>query len=486
MEKTKRNKFAKLVLVIYIAFLVSCILLFAINYKSTNKAEISVPKPVLAFSTQSEISPPEEGIPETVKHDLEIATNSTAIAPLRKFPYPYEAMLAISSDIDYATVEKFETYHQFLNTLEQTSHGPGVGLDIGDSAWFFVANDSLSNVDHEGHKVEYSMSYFQGLNLNSSKDADKIINYGKVGWIDSLHSFGDFSRNDRSVKFNRDLAVAAWKVMNESGFKPKVWINHGSESNTQNFGAYNPKNLFKYQAGDDPKSPYYHTDLTIDNGICYVWNSIGMSQFSYDNPLFPIKLRDGRQVWGFHRYTHEVVNGKYDWTWETHELHRQITKERLEKLVRERKFSIIAQHLGKGSEEFPFNPTDIQALQLLKAYQDQGQVLVARTSRLLDYARAQKYVGYSSAQFEGKTYININSINDSVLKPTTPTLDDIRGLTFYVNDPDNTLLLLNLTLIPKAQIQRNGPDSSNKKSIEVKWYIPDYTDYSKPQQKVTQ
>lgn len=152
------------------------------------------------------------------------------------------------------------------------------------------------------------------------------------------------------------------------GFKPKVWINHGSESNVQNFGAYNPNNLFKYQAGDDPKSPYYYTDLTLDDGIRYVWNSIGMSQFAYDNPLFPIKLRDGKQVWGFNRYTHDVVNGKYDWTWETHELHRQITEKRLEQLVQERKFSIVAQHLGKGSDGFPFSPIDIQALQVLKTY----------------------------------------------------------------------------------------------------------------------
>lgn len=142
------------------------------------------------------------------------------------------------------------------------------------------------------------MSYFQGLNFNRLKDAEKIVHYYNVGWIDSLHTFGDFSRNDRTIKFTRtrDMAVASWKVMNESGFKPKVWINHGSETNAQNFGAYNPKNLFKYQAGDDPKSPYYHTDLTIGNGIRYVWNSMGMSQFAYVNPLYPIKLRDGRQV----------------------------------------------------------------------------------------------------------------------------------------------------------------------------------------------
>lgn len=469
MNIVKRNK---LPLVIFIALIfVSGLLVI----RNVEVAKNLGPKPVLAVST-----PDVEWISDTVRHALENAPDTTSMASLRKFPYPFDAMLAISSDVDNTTIEKFEEYHQFLNTRELTSHGPGLGLDVGDSAWFYVANDSTINIDKEGHKAEYSMSYFQGLKADVHKDAEKISTYYKVGWIDSLHSFGDFSRNDRCVKFTRDLAVAAWKEMNDRGFKPKVWINHGSESNAQNFGSYNPNSLFKYQAGDDPKSPYYHTDLTIDNGIRYVWNSIGMSQFSYDNPLFPIKLRDGRQVWGFQRYTHDVVNGKYDWTWETHELHRQITEQRLKQLVQESKFSIIAQHLGKGSDGFPFNPIDIQALQLLKSYQDEGQVLVARTSRLLDYARAQKYARYSSVQIEGKTYINIKSIEDNVLKPTTPTMDEIRGLTFYVEDPDKTFILLNMNLIPKEQLQTNGLDRSSKRSIGVQWYMPDYADYSQP------
>lgn len=479
----KVPKYNKLPLALLITIITISGLLITRNFEI---AKSSGPKPVLAVSTQSSTDPTEENISDEVKHILENATNTTSISQLRKFPYPYDAMLAISSDIDNTTVEKFETYHQFLNTSEETSHGPGLGLDISDSVWFYVVNDSLITLDKQGHRPEYSMSYFQGVDPKCRKDADKIIRYYKVGWIDSLHSFGDFSRNDRRVKFTRELAFEAWKTINNSGIKPTVWLNHGSESNVQNFGAYNPKTLFKYQAGDDPKSPYYHTDLTIDNGIRYVWNSIGMSQFSYDNPLFPIKLRDGRQVWGFQRYTHDVIKGKYDWTWETHELHRQITKERLEQLVRERKFSIVAQHLGKASNGFPFNPIDIQALQLLKDYQDKGKVLVARTSRLLDYARAQQFIRYSSVQIKGKTYININTIVDSVLKPSTPTLDEIRGLTFYVDDPDKTYVLLNLTLIPNDQLQRNGPDISNKKSIGVKWYKPDYTDYSQSLLKVTQ
>lgn len=457
----------KLAIVLLITLLATG-LMIAKGFKLRNQ-----PMPNISGVTESKI-------PERVKLALENAPKSNPASQLRKFPFPYDAMLAISSDIDLATVEKFEVYHRFLNTKEQTPYGPGLGLDIGDSAWFYVGSDQRPKIDKQGHNVEYSMSYFQGLNPNQLKDAAKIIHYYKAGWIDSLHTFGDFSRNDKKILFKRDLAVAAWKAMNESGFKPIVWINHGSESNVQNFGGYNPKRpFFNYQAGDDPKSPYYHTDITIANGIRYVWNSAGMHQFAYDSPLFPLKLRDGKEVWGFHRYTHDLVNGKYHWTWETHELSHQLTKEHLDQLVQGRKYSIVTQHLGKNAEEFPFNPTDIQALQLLKSYQDNGKVLIARTVRLLEYARTQNYVRYSIAQVDGQTYINLNSLEDPVLGTSIPLFDEVRGLTFYVDDPGNTHLLLNFNPIPEDEIQRNSTDRDGKKSIGVKWFTPDFTDYTK-------
>lgn len=421
-------------------------------------------------------------VSDTVKNALQETTATKHADLVRKFPYPYDAMLAISSDADMATLEKFEVYHRFLNTKEQTPYGPGLGLDIGDSTWFYIANDTSGKVDGEGHSVDYSMSYFQGTDPNKPKDAEKIVHYFKAGWIDSIHTFGDFSRNDRSIKFTRDLAVAAWKEMNQSGFKPEVWINHGSPTNAQNFGAYSPKNhFFDYQEGDNPKSPYYHTDLTLKNGIRYVWNSTGSNQFSWDDPLFPIDLRDGQKVWGFHRYTHDLNKGKLDWTWETPLISRQITKARLDQLDQEGKYSIVTQHLGKGSQEFPFTPEGVQSLNLLKSYNDDGKILVARTSRLLNYARSRKYVHYSVAQVEGKTYINVNTIDDPVLGTSIPEMDEIRGLTFYVDDPDDTYLLLNLNPINEEEIQRNPQDKMGKKSIGIKWFKPDYTDYTSDQ-----
>lgn len=397
---------------------------------------------------------------------------------IRKFPFPYQSMLAISSDIDSTSLEEFEDYHRFLNTKEKTPYGQGLGLDIADSAWMYVASNYRDKLDHEGHSLTDSMSYFQGINPKAPKDAEKIIHYYKVGWIDSLHTFGDFSRNDKKLLFTRELADSAWKEMKTSGFMPKVWINHGTETNVQNFGAYNPKSFSFYQAGDDPKSPYYHTDLTLGNGIKFVWNSVGMSQFSYEMPLFPLKLRDGKQVWGFYRYAYDIVAGKRIWTWEVHELPRQLNKNHLDELVQNEKYSVVAQHLGKGAETLAFNANDIQALQLLKSYQDDRKILVARTERLLNFARVNNYIRYTVLQSEGKLFINLTKIEDPVLGESNPTLEDVRGLTFFVKDPEQYSILINSTPIPDQEIQRNGADKTGSPSIEIKWFDPDYIDYT--------
>lgn len=442
----------------------------------------STPSTTVATSTVAPPAPDPEStiqVPDSVKALLDKdTTNQNHI--LRKFPYPYQAMLAISSDIDDTTPEEFVAYHRFLNTKEQTPVGQGLGLDISDSMWMYMGNNQEGKTDSEGHGLDHVMTYFVGTNPKQLHNANQIRYYFKAGWIDSIHTFGDFSRkNTNDVVFSRSLAEEAWKAMNESGIKPKVWINHGNEANKQNFGAYNPLLFSRYQAGDDPKSPYYHTDLTIKNGIKFVWNSTGQTTFGYDNPLFPIQLRDGQKVWGFNRYTHDKVNKVLDWTWNPRSLHRQITKERIEKLLQANQYSIVAQHFGGYNWGFPLSDADIAELRMVVTYEDQGKLLVARTSRLLTYALTQQYVHYAVVKENGKTWINIINIQDPIFGTQKPNLEDVRGLTFYTDDPEQTYILLDQVPVKSMFIQRNPPDSTGKKSISVKWFDPDYTDYSK-------
>jgi hypothetical protein len=116
---------------------------------------------------------------------------------------------------------------------------------------------------------------------------------------------------------------------------------------------------------------------------------------------------------------------------------------------------------------------------MLKDYETNGKILVAKTSRLLNYANVHKNLLYEEVKENGKTYININCINDPIFGKSIPTLDDIRGITFYCDDPANTVLLLNKNKIDLNEIQINPKDETGKASLSIKWFKPDYTDYTK-------
>ena len=84
---------------------------------------------------------------------------------IRKFPYPYKCALSISSDIDNASSsEFFVQFMNFLNSEKQTIYGPGLGLEVANSFWFFNGSKSAQ------------LSYFDGL-------TDKELLSSTLGFI---------------------------------------------------------------------------------------------------------------------------------------------------------------------------------------------------------------------------------------------------------------------------------------------------------------
>lgn len=443
----------------------------SVETKSTSKAVSATNSKEQSKAKKNETP---DAIPDAILNSKDEIYDSQN-KDLRKFPYPYSSMLAICSDIDDTTIEEFKLYHKFLNTKEQTPYGEGVGLDIGDSMWMYMSN----TIDYHYNDAGNIMTFFNGVDATQKHNADEIIRYFNAGWIDSLHTFGDFSgKNDRKTAFNKTLATAAWDALKASNIKPVIWINHGNKCNKQNFGAYGTSAFMNYQQGDNPQSAYYHSDLTLENGIKYLWDSRGDYNFGHEYPLYEISLRDDKKIWGFYRYTNNVINNKSDWTWVPKELHRQLTKDNLDNLVKSNYYSIVGQHFGVYTEDL-FTPENIQALRLLKQYETENKILVTKTSRLLNYANMHKSLMYNKITDEGKTYINISSINDSIFGKYTPKIDDIRGITFYCDDPKNTVLLLNKVKIDPNEIQLNPKDETGQASISIKWFKPDFTDYSK-------
>src|SRR5262249_48281069 len=118
-------------------------------------------------------------------------------------PFPYKGMIAICSDIDGTSIDDFRNIHRYLNTQEETPIGRGVGLDIADSIWFYkMRGDS-------------QMAFFTDHSWNSpSIEAEELIYYAKMGWIDTIHTYGNFNLQPGiAVEFIREHAIRALEIL---------------------------------------------------------------------------------------------------------------------------------------------------------------------------------------------------------------------------------------------------------------------------------
>lgn len=404
---------------------------------------------------------------------------------VRRFPYPFQAMLAISSDIDRTTIESFREIHRFLNTLEETSMGRGVGLDISDSVWVFIG------------KRAADMSLLKEFDRRSPQPyADELAAYGRVGWIDTLHTYGNYTTEEDEHLFERSHAEIALTELEARGLHLSVWVNHGSATNSQNFGR------LPQQQGDLPGSKAYHTDLLLDYGVRFAWDHRRSHMVSSEDPISVLELRDGRRLWGFWRYTHTVGapaseafashSGFFaEWpelrrqlpdgtpstmVWWPELLDSQLSVARLDQLVADGHYCVAAQHLGDFKGRTGFSPAAIETFRRLREYQDEGRILVARTSRLLEYSRVSQHLRFETRGNSGQLYIDITAVADPVLGTFVPTFEQLRGITFYVPEPDATHLLLAGAPIRNSELVRS-PNDGTDPSIGVRWFEPDTTDY---------
>ncbi len=399
---------------------------------------------------------------------------------LRPFPYPYQAMLAIESDADHVNLRKFNIIHEFLNTTMHTPLGKGLGLDISDSFFLYNGSNLPDVIDYNGAKLPTEMTFFRGT-IHKLAYGSILLHYMRVGWIDTFHAMGDFSRiNTKQTVFSRNLAVYALRYLEAHGIHLTVITDHGNQSNVDNFGAYSINRFEHYQQGDSPESPYYITDLLHQAGVRFVWPDLFSQKYAYPSMIYPIHLRDGREIWGFWRFTgtlRKVLKHhlwRYDWTdlWNPAELSMQLSPARLSLLVHDHAYTIIATHLEGNADKMPLSTSAVEALTRLSHLQYHGKILVARTSRLLQYNLVHQYLRYKTYQKLGQTWINILAVADPVDGAFVPSLNQLHGITFSVPDPLRTIILLRGTKIPATDETRSVG------SIGVRWFSPDTTNYA--------
>jgi len=312
-----------------------------------------------------------------------------------------------------------------------------------------------------------------------------IEKYIRCGWIDVLHggdgNWAEFAFKRRATDWCRTDGHHYMEWMARRGLQIDTFTNHSAVSS--DFGVPDkPSTRRKPRSiGDLPGSLAYWADYARQAGIKFYWSYIPSESAAYrksfgqNTMLGSATFRDGSKVWHFSRYS---GGGHYADTIDT-----ILNIKNLDSLVRENQFEVAYTHFGYWSDNSnrvnpELSPASIDAFRLLKAYQDEGKILVAKTSRLLRYNLALEYSVLTAKQLNQDVTIDITAIKDTQFGDFTPTLHDVRGLTFYVSDSSRAEIAIGGAKISEKETQRNPGDETGMQSIGVKWFEPDYTDYT--------
>ena len=401
-------------------------------------------------------------------------TAASVAVKLRKYPYPYRAMLAVCSDLDETPDRHvyWETM-RFLNTRQATPMGHGVGLEVGNSIYFMMPADQFSyfGTDEAGREMIRALVH--------------------SGHIDCIHSFGDGARTRRDVE--RVLAE-----LTRLECRLTVWVDH-SKAPT-NFG---PDIMHGH--GDEPGAPAYHADLTTDYGIRYVWRGRTTSITGQDAPFrlrslariidaahpvaslrtaakqavkiwlgrrghplwqmhaanrvcHPSRLRDGRPIWEFLRSNPHPAGPGIGATADG--IAAVLTQRFLDRLVQRESVCVLYTHLGKITDpRCPLGPRAQAAFRRLAAMRERHAIHVTTTHRVLRYLTVRDSVHFSASRAGDGTNIVIESVDDPLFGSYDPSPDDLMGLTFAMNRCDKVNVSLRDGWPLDCDIVHDGPQT---------------------------
>lgn len=389
-------------------------------------------------------------------------------AAVRRFPFPYRAMMAICSDLDLTPgAAVYLESMRYLNTREATAFGAGVGLEVGNSIYFDMP---------PGH-----LSYWNA----DERTRARIRTLIRSGHVDCLHSFGDLATT-------RARAGAALDELNRHDCRMRVWVDHAVAPS--NFGADRMAGQ-----GDVVGSPVFHADLTCGFGVEYVWRGrvssvIGQNarrslrglldrrrplssaitiakeagkgalgrlhhrkyaMHGANRLMRPVRLRSGHAVREFLRANPH--RGGVSCGDTADGLGEVLTDSVLDRLCSREAVTILYTHLGKFADaQRPFRPATQAGLARLAARQSNGDILVASTRRVLDYCRMADEVSIAIRVDGETTWVEVS--HDGA---------PLDGLTIYVDRPERTRVRVDGR--DCARLRINPPDHTGRPSVSIPW-----------------
>lgn len=207
---------------------------------------------------------------------------------VRDYPFPYRAALAVNNDLDSMTFPAFEDWHGFVNGTAPTAYGDGLGLEVADSFWIWGGPQSLC----------LHPQYPKARPRVDSPAFARIVELGRMGWFDTLHSFTGFDSRpenadmriiSRPAPDSPNGAVRVWVTdvpsdqatmgvsrddihyaldrLQELGLRPTLYVDH-SNAITNIAGPWP-----WLERGDDPTHEAYCLDLLREFGFRFYWLS---------------------------------------------------------------------------------------------------------------------------------------------------------------------------------------------------------------------
>lgn len=432
-------------------------------------------------------SPPAFLDPPALLDDITLSeanpkTASRGSVSVRPYPYPYLAGFAISNDCDSLSRSAFEDWHAVTNGTRPVDGREGLGLEVGDSFWGWVGDGVANGLGVHDHYPDVEPVQ-DGANL------DRIVELGKLGWLDTMHSLGNWRTGPDGVHvgMERRKVEALLEKMDRLGLKPNVFVNHAdSPSNVGGPWGH-------YQGGDDPAHPIHCLDLLQEFGFRFHWLDVftTFNEFGsgltfpdrrelqrcvyeynwgpwirrrkpeggiepvipgagdreirgnligfFNKPLMEVAARDGRTLLAFKRQ-----RGWDQPVMET--FSSQVTETDLDRLEAMRGSVVIYQHFGLGgtrgrwpSRHAPRRHAtrppviDDHAYDRLASIAERfraGRLLVATTGRLLAYLHLRERLKFTVLKGEERWVVAVKGIDCPIDGLRRLSASELNGLSF--------------------------------------------------------
>jgi len=373
-----------------------------------------------------------------------VGRTENPLIKIRRWPWPYDAALAICSDPDTTAMpDEYAAFHSHLNVLPWRSSAWDWKVRVSDG--LFLKSRRWSSFLTEGNGLPYAV--------------ESLI---RDGTVDTIHSFAEL--DERAPRSEHMIAAA--RALADQGIRPAIWTNHSAS----------PFNLLTGH-GDSKNSPWWHSHTLKEMGVRFIWvgaltpaigqetplmmrklwndlrlsyathNGVARSWIKHgikvvlargaackyrmlpDNNLIrPVRLRDGTRFWEFVRWG--PGDGRLD---RFRHLNILLGKPILNRIIQNKGATVLYTHFGKKDPNADYSKSEDVAAIFSPLVNASDRIWVCGTADLLSYCVVRRYLDWS---FDEKyRIVKINGVADPVEEYRPVTSKDIMGLTF-ISDLD--------------------------------------------------